>query len=62
MARYYMSVTDVANYLGIARAAVSNYNLPEPDAYVGKARGWTRATIEKWNANRPGHGGRKPHQ
>lgn len=52
----YMSVSDVANKLGISKAAVSTYKLPEPDAYVGKARGWLPGTIDQWNANRPGRG------
>lgn len=52
----YLGVTDVAKRLGITTAAVSTYKLPEPDAYVGKARGWLPATIDAWNAARPGRG------
>lgn len=53
---HYLGVTDVAKLLGIAKGAVSNYKLPEPDAMIGKARGWKLETIETWNANRPGRG------
>jgi hypothetical protein len=52
----YMSVTDVARYLGISRAAISAYKMPLPDAYIGATRGWKLATIEKWNKARPGRG------
>ena len=54
----YMRFTDIANYLNVTKGALAHYNLPEPDAMVGKARGWKRENIEAWNASRPGHGGR----
>ena len=40
MTARYLSVTDVARRLGITSAAVSAYKLPEPDAMIGKTRGW----------------------
>ena len=36
----YMSVTDVAKRLGISTAAASAYKLPQPDATIGRTRGW----------------------
>ena len=58
MTEIYMSFTEVAEFLGIQKGALANYNMPEPDAYIGRTRGWKKSTIEQWNANRPGHGGR----
>lgn len=56
MAQHYLSLTEVADYLGITKGALARYKLPEPDATVGKARGWLQETIDQWNANRPGKG------
>ena len=52
----YLSVTDVARRLGISTAAVSAYKLPQPDATIGRTRGWLPDTIDQWNAQRPGRG------
>lgn len=52
----YLSVTDVAKRLGISTAAVSAYKLPQPDALIGRTRGWLPETIDQWNAQRPGRG------
>lgn len=30
--------------------------MPEPDAYIGRTRGWKTETIDAWNAARPGRG------
>lgn len=40
MTTEYLGVTDVAKRLGISTAAVSAYKLPEPDATIGRTRGW----------------------
>lgn len=54
----YLSRAEVANLVGVKSATLSK--LPEPDAYVGAARGWLPETIEAWNADRPsGAVGRK---
>ena len=53
----YLSVTDVSKRLGISTAAVSAYKLPQPDATIGRTRGWLPDTIDQWNAQRPGRGG-----
>ena len=52
----YMGVPDVANRPGISTAAVSAYKLPQPDALIGRTRGWLPETIDRWNAARPGRG------
>ncbi|MCQ9368944.1 XRE family transcriptional regulator [Brevibacterium sp. 50QC2O2] len=57
-ATHYLSTAEVADYLGLASRGSLPNNLPEPDAYVGRARGWLVETIDKWNAARPGKGGR----
>ena len=33
-----------------------NLKLPEPDAMIGRTRGWLPETIDGWNAKRPGRG------
>ena len=48
MAVEYLSVTDVAKRLGISTAAVSAYKLPQPDATIGRTRGWLPETIDQW--------------
>lgn len=58
MSTRYMSLTEVAQRLGIAKGALAGYKLPEPDALIGRTRGWKPETIDRWNAARPGHGGR----
>lgn len=59
MTTEYLGVTDVAKRLGISTAAVSAYKLPEPDATIGRTRGWLPDTIDRWNASRPGRGRRR---
>lgn len=55
----YMGVTQVARYLGLSGCGtLGNYKLPPPDAMIGNTRGWLPETIYKWDANRPGKGGR----
>ena len=54
----YMSLTEIARMLKISTGALANYQLPPADALIGRTRGWKRATIEQWDAHRPGHGGR----
>lgn len=56
MTERYLGVTDIAKRLGISAAAVSAYRLPEPDASIGRTRGWKAETIDAWNAARPGRG------
>jgi len=52
----YMSLTEIADYIGVKPATLGRYKLPEPDAMIGSTRGWNEANIYGWNANRPGKG------
>ncbi|MBT1182098.1 hypothetical protein JS531_09100 [Bifidobacterium sp. CP2] len=52
----YLSVTEVAARIGVKNASAAGYNLPEPDAIIGRTRGWLPETIDEWNRNRPGRG------
>lgn len=54
----YLSLTEIAKQLGITKGALATLNLPDPDARIGKTRGWLPETIQAWNASRPGKGGR----
>ena len=56
MAIRYLSLTEVAARLGITTGALAGYKLPEPDAVLGRTRGWLPETIDQWNAARPGRG------
>lgn len=56
MSERFLSTTEVAARLGITRAAVSKYDLPQPDAMIGAIRGWLPETIDHWQAQRPGQG------
>jgi predicted DNA-binding transcriptional regulator AlpA len=53
----FLSVTEVADKVGLSRNTVKSYSripgrLPEPDALVGNVRGWLPETIDEWNARR----------
>ena len=56
MATEYLGVKQVAERLGITQGALLSLNLPEPDALIGRTRGWRPETIDRWNAGRPGRG------
>ncbi|GAA6124186.1 hypothetical protein BPY_22940 [Bifidobacterium psychraerophilum] len=58
MTRHYLGVKEFADRLGITSGGLLNLTLPEPDAYIGRTRGWLPETIDAWNEQRPGHGGR----
>ncbi|MCW2300759.1 putative DNA-binding transcriptional regulator AlpA [Rhodococcus erythropolis] len=58
MPERFLSTTEVAERLGVDRSAIGHYKMPEPDALIGKTRGWRPETIDEWNANRPGRGAR----
>ncbi len=61
----YLSRTEVAARIGVKPDTLSRYKLPEPDAMISTTRGWLPATIDTWNASRPGKGagaGRKPRE
>ncbi|RYQ37209.1 hypothetical protein [Bifidobacterium pseudolongum] len=56
MVERYLGVKQVAERLGITSGGLLNLKLPEPDAYIGRTRGWKAETIDAWNAARPGRG------
>lgn len=56
MTTRYLSVAEVAERIGVKNASAAGYRLPEPDALVGRTRGWLPETIDEWNRNRPGRG------
>lgn len=64
MTTRYLSLTEIAARLGITTGALAGYKLPEPDALIGRTRGWLPETIDEWNAARPGRGvgGGRPHK
>ena len=58
----YLSFTEIANRLGVKTGALATYKLPQPDALIGRTRGWLPETIDRWNASLPvrGVGGGRP--
>lgn len=58
MSERFLSLTEVAHRLGVTTGGLLNLRLPEPDALIGRTRGWKSETIDQWNAARPRHGGR----
>jgi predicted DNA-binding transcriptional regulator AlpA len=54
----YLSRTEVAERIGVTPGALSRYKLPAPDVMIGDVRGWLPATIDAWQAARPGRGAR----
>lgn len=59
---YYTS-QQLADLLGIKRASIHRYrtrgDIPDPDETVGRTPLWSKPRIDKWLAERPGHGWRK---
>ena len=49
----YLSCAEVAEVIGVKPNTLSRYNLPDPDAWIGKTRGWLPETIEVWHSQRP---------
>lgn len=52
----YLSRAEFAERIGVLTGTLSRYKLPEPDAMIGSARGWTAETVDAWNASRPRRG------
>lgn len=59
MTRRYLGFTEFAERIGVKTGTLARYRLPEPDALIGRTRGWTAETIDRWNAARPGRGRRR---
>lgn len=49
----YLSRPEVAERIGVKPDTLNRYRLPEPDAVIGRLKGWLPETIDAWNANRP---------
>lgn len=58
----YLSLGEFAERAGIRLDTAKRYlregRLPEPDARVGRNRGWLPATVDQWHHNRLGQGHR----
>ena len=55
----FLGRTEVAHYLGMRSIrSLSGVQLPPHDAEIGDRKGWMPATIDKWQAARPGKGRR----
>lgn len=54
----YLSRAEFAERVGLAVGTLSRYKLPAPDALTGTTRGWLPATVDAWQAARPGQGAR----
>lgn len=55
----YLSLAELAERIGINPRSASTYkDLPPPDAITGNIRGWLPATVDAWQAARPGRGAR----
>lgn len=56
----YLSVTEVAERTGLTLNTIKSYSqntprrMPDPDAMIGRVKGWLPATIDEWHqAKRP---------
>lgn len=56
MAIEYLSLPEVAEYIGVQRNTIYRYKLPPEDAKIGDRKGWLPQTIDDWNKRRPGGG------
>jgi predicted DNA-binding transcriptional regulator AlpA len=56
----YLSVTEFADRAGLSRNTIKAYamvpgRIPEPDAMVGRVKGWLPETVDAWMARRSGN-------
>lgn len=49
----FLGVTEAAAYLNISRQAFNKRTPPPADAKIGKIFGWTKPTLDAWNAAAP---------
>jgi hypothetical protein len=55
----FLGRTEVAHYLGLKNIrSLAGVALPPHDAEIGDRKGWMPATIDRWQAARPGKGNR----
>lgn len=52
----YLTASEFAARIGVKTDTLNRYTLPEPDAMIGRTRGWLPETVDAWNASRPGKG------
>lgn len=57
MTRRYLSIGEVAHRTGLALNTLKTYSqipgrMPEPDVLVGRTKGWSVGTIDKWMEGR----------
>lgn len=49
----FLSRPEVAERIGVKPDTLNRYTLPEPDALIGRLKGWLPSTIDAWNEARP---------
>lgn len=54
----YLNAVEALERIGAKEVGLEGDSLPEPDALIGRTRGWLPSTIDEWNANRSERGGR----
>lgn len=52
----FLSRAEVAARLGVKTDSINGYDLPDPDALIGKHKGWLPETIDAFKLRRPGRG------
>ena len=52
----YLTRSELAYRIGVLPDTLNKYKLPEPDAIFGDRKGYLPATVDQWNATRPGRG------
>lgn len=66
MAKKYLSSAGAASHLGLSPSTVATYRargiFPPPNVIIGEGKaqvfGWSKETLDIWQANRPGKAGR----
>jgi predicted DNA-binding transcriptional regulator AlpA len=64
--RRYLSISEVAERTGLTRNTAKSYSqvpgrLPEPDAMIGRVKGWLPETIDAWWEQRKRRKGWRTH-
>lgn len=52
----YLSRPEIGAYLGVTANTAAKFDLPEPDAVIGRLPGWLPETVDAWHSKRPGRG------
>lgn len=56
MTQVFLGASEFAERIGVSPNSMKRYDLPQPDALIGKVRGWLPETVDAWNECRPGQG------